>query len=54
MSLFLKLVCSSWRIRHFVFFKFLVVRGSGNNFLNEGLEFGCLSGTAIVELKDLY
>ena len=37
-----------------MFFKFLVVRGSGNNFLTEGLEFGCLSGTAIVELKDLY
>lgn len=34
MVLFLKLVWSSWRIRHLVFLKFLVVNVSGKSFLN--------------------
>ena len=39
MTLFLKLVWSSWRIQCLVFLKFLVVRVSGKSFLNEGLEY---------------
>ena len=49
MPLSLKLVCSSCRIRHLVFLKFLVVCVSGISFLNEGVEYGCLSLAVIAE-----
>ena len=46
-ALFLKLICSSWRIRCLAFLKFLIVYVSGKSFLNEGLEYGCL-GCAVI------
>ena len=36
-----------------VLLKFLIVRISGNSFLNKGLEYGYLSGATIVFLLDL-
>ena len=47
MALFLKLICSSWRIRCLAFLKFLIVYVSRKSFLNEGLEYGCL-GCAVI------
>ena len=47
-----KFDCSSWRIQRLVLLKFLVVRIPGNSFLNDGLEYGHLSGTAVVCLLD--
>ena len=47
MALFSKLVCSSWRIQGLGCLKFLVVRVSGESFLDEGLEYGHL-GCAVI------
>ena len=52
MALFVKLVCSSWRITHFVLLKFLAVGISGKSFLNEGLEFNRLSCAVIAEFSE--
>ena len=52
MAFLWKFDCSSYRMRHLVFLKFLVVCISGNSFLNEGLEYGRLSGATIVFLLD--
>ena len=49
MALFLKLVCSSWRIQCLVFLKFFVVHISGISFLNEGLDYCCLGCTVIAK-----
>ena len=42
MALFLKLVCSSWRIQRLELLKFFVVRIFRKSFLNESLEYGRL------------
>ena len=47
-----KFDCSSWKMRRLVLLKFLVVRISGNSFLNDGLEYGRLSGAAVICLLD--
>ena len=47
-----KVNCSSWMMRHLVLLKFLVVRISGKSFLNNGLEYGRLSGAAVICLLD--
>ena len=52
MAFLWKFDCSSYRMRRLVFLKFLVVCISGNSFLNEGLEYGLLSGATIVFLLD--
>ena len=52
MALFLKLVCSSWSIRHMVLLKFLVVRISRKSFLNEGLKYGRLSHVFIAKFSE--
>ena len=52
MALFLKLVCCSFRIQHFVLLKFWVVRISRKSFLNDGLEYDCLSVPTVVELLE--
>ena len=49
MALFLKFVCSSWRIQCLLFLKFFVVYISGKSFLNEGLEYCCLGCTVIAK-----
>ena len=52
MALFLKLVWSSSRIQRFVFPKFLIVHVCRKNFLNKGLEYGCLGRAVIVKLPE--
>ena len=52
MALFLKLICSSWRIRRLVLLKFLVVRVTGKSFLNESLEYDHLSCVVIVRFLE--
>ena len=52
MAFLLKFDCSSWKLRRLVLLKFLVVRISKNSVLNEGLEYGRLSGAAIICLLD--
>ena len=54
MALFLKLVWSSWWIGRLVFLKFFVVRVSGESFLNEGLEYGCLGCAFIAKVLKPY
>ena len=39
-------------MRRLVLLKFLVVCISGNTFLNDGLDYGCLSGATVVCLLD--
>ena len=53
MAFLLKFNCSSWRMQGLVLPKFLVVHISRNSFLNDGLEYGHLSGAAVVYLLDL-
>ena len=52
MAFLSKFSCSSWRMRRLVLLKFLVVRISGNSFLNDGLEYGHLSGAVVISLLD--
>ena len=52
MAFFSKFNCSSWRMRRLVLLKFLVVQISRNSFLNDGLEYGRLSGATVVSLLD--
>ena len=52
MAFLLKFDCNSWRMRRLVLLKFLVVRISGNSVLNEDLEYGRLSGAAVICLLD--
>ena len=53
MAFLSKFDCSSWRMRQrLVLLKFLVVRISENSFLNDGLEYGCLSSAAVICLLD--
>ena len=52
MALFLKLVCSFWMIQHLILLKLFVVRFSDKSFLNEGLEYGCLSRATIAEFLE--
>ena len=54
MALFFKPIFSSWRIRCLVFLTFLIVRDSGKSFLSEGLDYGCLSCTAIAKISELF
>ena len=48
MAFFSKFNCKSSRMRRLVLLKFLVVRISGNSLLNDGLEYGCLSGATVI------
>ena len=48
MAFLSKVDCSSWRMRRLVLLKLLVMRVAGNSFLNDGLEYGCLSGATFV------
>ena len=52
MAFLSKFNCNSWRMRRLVLLKFLVVRISGNSFLNDGLEYGRLSGAVVICLLD--
>ena len=52
MALFLKLVCSSWRIRCLVLLKFLIIQVTGKSFLNEGFKYGCLSKLVIARFLE--
>ena len=52
MAFLSKFNCSSWRMQRLVLLKFLVVRISGNSFLNDGLEYGRLSGAVVICLLD--
>ena len=52
MALFLKFVCSCWRIQHLVLLKFFVVHNSEKGFLNEGVEYGHLGDSVNYELLE--
>ena len=52
MAFLSKFNCSSWRMQRLVLLKFLVVRTSGNSFLNDGLEYVRLSGAIVICLLD--
>ena len=52
MTLFLKLLCSSWRIWRLVFLKFLVVHVFGKSFLNEGSEYDLFTCAVITKFLE--
>ena len=49
MAFLSKFNCGSWRMQRLVF---LVMHISRNSFLNDGLEYGCLSGAVVICLLD--
>ena len=49
MAFLSKFYCGSWRMQRLVF---LVMRISRNSLLNDGLEYGCLSGAVVICLLD--
>ena len=53
MALFLKLICSSWRIQRLVLLKFFMVHVSEKSFLNDILVYCYLIRAIIAEFLEL-
>ena len=53
MALFLKLVCSSWRIQRLVLLRFFLVSVSRKSFLKKIFEYGRLGRAAIAKFLEL-